>query len=339
MKRRLPANFMIVTVLSMILCMGVSADDYSSRLYYVSKLPAGTSITVDGNVDPIWENVAPQPITRYDDMGYEYTETVGTLRIVWNDEGFYALVEVDKKGEPVYTECEKPGFLSSYESIDCVQLSFCTNQDFMSWGHAGATDVAYTGGACPDFDGGKNLLGWFNSYGTDKCDAAAKKTADDKYVAEFFFSWVSPNRTDVYGSPVHGGTNGDPGSCTLIMLDVSIHVQTDDGTGKVGGTSDGHTSVISWNMYPYNSCSLENYGYVLLTNDTVDAVPAAKGDCNADSVIDVKDVTLLLKHLAEWEDTGINIDAADCSGDGDIDMKDVTLLLKYLAEWEDITLG
>lgn len=63
------------------------------------------------------------------------------------------------------------------------------------------------------------------------------------------------------------------------------------------------------------------------------------GDINGDGDIDLKDVTVLLKYLAEWEDVTIDESVADVTADGTVDVKDVTHLLKYAADWDDIILG
>lgn len=61
------------------------------------------------------------------------------------------------------------------------------------------------------------------------------------------------------------------------------------------------------------------------------------GDVNGDHSVDMKDVTLMRRKLADWDVT-INEQYADVNGDGSFDMKDVTLLRCYLANW-DVTLA
>ncbi len=61
------------------------------------------------------------------------------------------------------------------------------------------------------------------------------------------------------------------------------------------------------------------------------------GDVNDDDIINGKDVTLLLRHLADW-DVKINTKAADINADGDVNGQDVTHLMQYLAGW-DVVLG
>lgn len=83
--------------------------------------------------------------------------------------------------------------------------------------------------------------------------------------------------------------------------------------------------------YKISSYSITYSGSTMTLNLTYFDSPS-KGDVNGDSDVDMKDVTLVLKYLAEWE-VEIDDTQSDVNGDGHIDMKDITLLLKYLAEW------
>lgn len=67
------------------------------------------------------------------------------------------------------------------------------------------------------------------------------------------------------------------------------------------------------------------------------AAEVAYGDCNGDGKIDLSDVTLMLKKVADW-DVQIDSPAADVNVDGRLNLKDVTLLLQSVAKW-DVTLG
>ena len=64
---------------------------------------------------------------------------------------------------------------------------------------------------------------------------------------------------------------------------------------------------------------------------------ATRGDVNGDGAIDMKDVLLLRKFIANVGDPVDEI-AADANGDGAIDMKDVLLLRKFIANM-DVTLA
>lgn len=62
------------------------------------------------------------------------------------------------------------------------------------------------------------------------------------------------------------------------------------------------------------------------------------GDVNSDQVVDMKDVLMLRKILANYEDvdmTVYNAKAADAATDGKVDMKDVLAIRKYIAKQID----
>ena len=61
------------------------------------------------------------------------------------------------------------------------------------------------------------------------------------------------------------------------------------------------------------------------------------GDANADGAVNMKDVLLMRKYLADNADA-MNMENADCNADGEVNMKDVLMLRKYLANIID-TLG
>ena len=66
------------------------------------------------------------------------------------------------------------------------------------------------------------------------------------------------------------------------------------------------------------------------------------GDCNGDNAIDGKDVTRLLRYLANYDPvsgtSGIEISrGADATGDGAVNGKDATRLLRYLANYDPVT--
>ena len=76
----------------------------------------------------------------------------------------------------------------------------------------------------------------------------------------------------------------------------------------------------------------------LLDDDPTDPQPAEMlGDANNDGAVNMKDVLLMRKYLADTDDA-MNMENADCNGDGDVNMKDVLMLRKYLAELVE-TLG
>lgn len=58
-----------------------------------------------------------------------------------------------------------------------------------------------------------------------------------------------------------------------------------------------------------------------------------RGDANDDDNLDMKDVLVMRKSMANLSVT-INLKAADCNADGSLDMKDVLMLRKYLAHMD-----
>lgn len=62
------------------------------------------------------------------------------------------------------------------------------------------------------------------------------------------------------------------------------------------------------------------------------------GDANGDGDISGKDVVLIKKYLAGYENLKINLDACDVNADGDVSGKDVVKIMKYLAGY-DVVLG
>ena len=64
------------------------------------------------------------------------------------------------------------------------------------------------------------------------------------------------------------------------------------------------------------------------------------GEANLDGKINIRDVTAIQRHIAEYNElTGRALLAADTDGDGEINIADATHLQKYLAEFDGIALG
>lgn len=88
------------------------------------------------------------------------------------------------------------------------------------------------------------------------------------------------------------------------------------------------------------------HNYILLDNFRVwspdydfQAVTTNYGDANGDDAINMLDASLVLKHVAEWDNLEIDLEAADANGDGVVDIRDASLILKYVAGWNDIEFG
>lgn len=64
------------------------------------------------------------------------------------------------------------------------------------------------------------------------------------------------------------------------------------------------------------------------------------GDANLDGSIDIRDVTAIQRHVAEYKlFTDRALAAADTNGDGVVDINDATYLQMYLAEYDNVVLG
>ncbi len=67
------------------------------------------------------------------------------------------------------------------------------------------------------------------------------------------------------------------------------------------------------------------------SEDSGDPGEFVTGDANGDNAVDMKDVLVIRKAIANMEVT-INAEAADANGDGSVDMKDVLLIRKFIAK-------
>ena len=63
------------------------------------------------------------------------------------------------------------------------------------------------------------------------------------------------------------------------------------------------------------------------------------GDINSDGSVNLKDVVLLARYVAGWENLTVNEAAIDINGDGLVDLNDVNHLARYLAGWKDSQLS
>lgn len=64
------------------------------------------------------------------------------------------------------------------------------------------------------------------------------------------------------------------------------------------------------------------------------------GDANGDGIVNIRDVTAIQRHLADWELIPEQLLVlADTNGNGEIDIEDATYLQMFLAEYDDIVLG
>lgn len=60
-----------------------------------------------------------------------------------------------------------------------------------------------------------------------------------------------------------------------------------------------------------------------------------RGDANGDGRLNLADVTLVMKYIAEW-DVSLDTDLADVNGNGRIGIDDVSMMLKLIAGWKNV---
>ena len=56
------------------------------------------------------------------------------------------------------------------------------------------------------------------------------------------------------------------------------------------------------------------------------------GDANGDCEVNIRDVTLILQCIAEWN-VSIDKHNADVNRDGSVNIRDVTMVLQHIAGW------
>jgi len=71
---------------------------------------------------------------------------------------------------------------------------------------------------------------------------------------------------------------------------------------------------------------------------TVTGTSRLPGDVNSDGAVDLKDVTVVRRYVAEWEGVTLTEANADVDGDNAVNLKDVTILRRYVAEWDGVVL-
>ena len=72
---------------------------------------------------------------------------------------------------------------------------------------------------------------------------------------------------------------------------------------------------------------------VTMVGGTLEVIDYVPGDANGDGTVNGKDVTVIRRYNANW-DEDINLLAADVNGDGAVNGKDVTQIRRYNANWD-----
>lgn len=121
------------------------------------------------------------------------------------------------------------------------------------------------------------------------------------------------------------------GSCSKLMCIIIPKNVTSIGRSALAST---RVTVYCYkDSAAYSYVMENNIPYVHVITDEV-SIP---GDTNGDGQVSLTDVSLMIKHVANWR-YPIDHNAADATADGNINLNDVSLILKYIANW-DVTLG
>ena len=191
----------------------------------------------------------------------------------------------------------------------------------------------------------------------DVCDHSVDQeaVADEGYTVTFAgdsgVSSITVYRTQDYSAA------GESISATGSTVSRSSATGEPDSTGdgQVNFTvvlKDGYTldSVTASGAYKnLKDTGVENtYRITKITGEVTVTVTTAKsetpsdyliGDANCDGVVDIRDVTAIQRHVAEYQIlSGIAFSAADTNGDGVVTIGDATHLQMYLADYE-VVLG
>ena len=132
---------------------------------------------------------------------------------------------------------------------------------------------------------------------------------------------IQPNGTVTVKIPVPEGMDGN--AC-------KVYRQESDGS---------YTDMNAVYQDGYMVFTTDHFSRYILTTAELGESEILYGDANGDGSIDMKDVVLLRKYMANYNyDTESSSEVvepgADANGDGSIDMKDVVLLRKYLANYD-----
>ena len=130
-------------------------------------------------------------------------------------------------------------------------------------------------------------------------------------------------------------------SCTAVKSILIPKKVTSIGEHSFGYEySSGYKKIAGFTIYGYEGSAAQTYaGENGFTFVALKPVAKLLGDANLDNIIDVRDVTVIQRHISDYE--YMNEEqflAADTNQDGIITVEDATLLQRYLAEY-DMQLG
>lgn len=124
-----------------------------------------------------------------------------------------------------------------------------------------------------------------------------------------------------------------------FVLDKPFNEATADFTIAIDGDNmpmDQYETVLDTRLI-LKGLTIED-GIITSSHSTPSVVPPVgpkygPGDCNNDGVVNLADVTIVLKKVAKW-DIEFDTDLADVNKDENVNLSDVTLIMKYIAGWE-----
>ena len=113
----------------------------------------------------------------------------------------------------------------------------------------------------------------------------------------------------------------------LYVISTQFEGYTEGNVMTVAQVNEAHAK--GWNVYYFNEDDEEWQPYAGSTFQ--------RGDVNDDGVVNIGDVTALIKYLLSHDADGVNLSAADCDQNNNVTIGDVTTLIKYLLSqsWPD----
>lgn len=150
--------------------------------------------------------------------------------------------------------------------------------------------------------------------------AQPTKTADHTQTCDYLFTGWSPALTTPLSQDTVFEAQFDSQTHAFVFTMVTPATETTAGLKKA-------------------TCSRCGY------EQTITIAPLKYGDANGDGYINVADLIILRRYLAQggatgsWDLTAYNLDALDVDCDANLTQADLTLLTRYIENWENVTIG
>lgn len=237
---------------------------------------------------------APSVDVNHFQMGNSTQNAYGTAKMMWDADYFYVLVEVN---DPNGTHSSG----ANHYETDTVEVFFDENNH---------KTTAYQN------DDIQCRVGYDNS-----------KTVSDNHSVDDYISGVSV-RTDSQRYVIEIAIPHSLDSFTAgQVVGFDVQINDDDGSGARAGIANwsGDVTGLGYTTTQY-------FGVVKLMGEETSTLDL--GDVNCDGIVDISDVILLNRFLAEDQQISISDQGvlnADCDGDGAPDNDDCTLILQVIA--------